>query len=237
MRLPGLLRPPPSLADLEAALLATATRWEAVPPHWTVWLSPRDLGRLAVERESWSYQLSLALADYLEGGDGASEWPVRVELQCSPELSAGRFRVTGGTTDDPPPATSSGEPLPGRPRLRLPAGGTARWGTAMAAGIETDVSLTPGRHVVGRDPSAGIRLNDMTMSPRHVELTVSLDGQHVRLRDLGSLNGTTVDGVPAHVIDLVNGNRIELGRTTLVFQRDPTGEEARDAGRQGGEFE
>jgi pSer/pThr/pTyr-binding forkhead associated (FHA) protein len=56
----------------------------------------------------------------------------------------------------------------------------------------------------------------------------------VRLTDLGSLNGTLVDGIPCVAFDLVDGNRIEIGETTLIFHREDTED---DGGREGGEGE
>jgi two-component system response regulator AtoC len=131
------------------------------------------------------------------------------------------------TPAEPPPLP---EPE-GRPRFTFPAGGTARHGTAAASGIAQEVLLPAGQVVVGRGDGCDIRLDDMTVSPRHLVLEV---GEKVLLRDLGSLNGTVVDGVPAVEASLVDGNRVQLGETTLVFNRDAVDE---DGGRQGGELE
>ncbi len=54
------------------------------------------------------------------------------------------------------------------------------------------VPLRPGRHILGRDPSCDVRLDDDQASRQHVELHVA-DGA-VHIRDLGSTNGTVVDG-------------------------------------------
>ena len=53
--------------------------------------------------------------------------------------------------------------------------------------------------VVGRHPSCDFRLPSIRVSRRHCCLTV-VDG-HVTVRDLGSTNGTTI-----------NGHRVETGR-------------------------
>lgn len=120
----------------------------------------------------------------------------------------------------------------GRPRLVFPAGGSARHGTAAATGAGQEVLLPSGRFVIGRGKDCDLRLPDPAASPRHVALEA---GEQVRLTDLGSLNGTRVDGVPALEVLLVDGNRIDLGATTLVFRRDAGDED--DGGRQGGELE
>lgn len=40
------------------------------------------------------------------------------------------------------------------------------------------------------------------------------------LVDLGSTNGTFVNGQPVRRIEMQDGTRVTLGRTTLVFRRD-----------------
>ncbi len=54
--------------------------------------------------------------------------------------------------------------------------------------------LSPGEVVVGRDAGAGVRLEDPDVSRAHCRLRLTHDGAEVV--DLGSTNGTTVDGVP-----------------------------------------
>ena len=55
----------------------------------------------------------------------------------------------------------------------------------------------------------------------------------MHVRDLGALNGLTVDGVPVVRARLHDGNRLDLGEAQLVFRCDP---ESDDGGRQGGEL-
>ncbi len=136
---------------------------------------------------------------------------------------------------DPPPAGDAAEAgprpavLPGRPRLVAVAGGTLPHGSST---LPPEVELRAGRQVVGRDRETDIRLPHASVSPRHVALDAGEDGT-VRLHDLGSLNGTLVDGVPRATAALTDGNRITLGEAQLVFHSDP---ETDDGGRQGGEL-
>ncbi|MFF6994480.1 FHA domain-containing protein [Streptomyces sp. NPDC008313] len=65
---------------------------------------------------------------------------------------------------------------------------------------------------IGRDPSSGLRLNHETVSRVHAEL--SRQGGLWVLRDLGSTNGTTVNGrrvIGAAVIR--EGDQVGFGRT------------------------
>jgi len=47
-----------------------------------------------------------------------------------------------------------------------------------------------------------------------------VEDDEVVLVDLGSTNGTFVNGEPVRRVILIDGTRITLGRTTLVFRRD-----------------
>lgn len=74
--------------------------------------------------------------------------------------------------------------------------------------------------VIGRGDEAGWVILDEDLSRAHVEIRRGWDG--VQLQDLGSKNGTRVDGarVGAAGIELHDGARIELGNVVLRF-RDP----------------
>ena len=68
---------------------------------------------------------------------------------------------------------------------------------------------------IGSHPSNDFVLSDPTVSRFHCEITVA--GQTARIRDLGSLNGTFVDGTQIVEAHLKNGSAIRLGRSVLSF--------------------
>jgi hypothetical protein len=76
--------------------------------------------------------------------------------------------------------------------------------------------LTEGSTVVGRGQDAQFRLPDTGVSRRHLEVT--WDGQTAMLTDLGSTNGTTVNGTPVQTWRLVDGDVIRMGQSRLVFR-------------------
>jgi len=76
--------------------------------------------------------------------------------------------------------------------------------------------LTEGATVVGRGQDAQFRLPDTGVSRRHVEIT--WDGQTATLADLGSTNGTTVNGTPVQSWQLVDGDVVRVGQSRLVFR-------------------
>ncbi|HEX4628583.1 MAG TPA: sigma-54-dependent Fis family transcriptional regulator, partial [Gemmatimonadales bacterium] len=75
----------------------------------------------------------------------------------------------------------------------------------------------PARVLVGQGPACGFRLRDPSVSRRH--LAVDVAEKLLRVTDLGSKNGTTVEGV--RVIDayLRGGERVRIGGTTLQVHR------------------
>lgn len=92
---------------------------------------------------------------------------------------------------------SAGTPmlfLPPRPPLQLPAEGVL---------------------LIGRSSECQMRLNDADTSRRHAEIVCQ--GGTCTLRDLGSTNGTLVNGrgVREHVLRA--GDRIGIGESSIVF--------------------
>ncbi|MDO5630072.1 MAG: FHA domain-containing protein, partial [Mobilicoccus sp.] len=71
--------------------------------------------------------------------------------------------------------------------------------------------------VIGRDASADITLEDSGISRRHCEIRVTHDGPRIiaSIRDLGSTNGTFVNGENVRSARLVEGDRITVGRSSL----------------------
>ena len=76
--------------------------------------------------------------------------------------------------------------------------------------------LTQGTHVIGRGQDSAFRLPDTGVSRRHLE--ISWDGQTATLSDLGSTNGTTVNGNPVQTWQLNDGDVVRVGHSSLVFR-------------------
>ena len=71
---------------------------------------------------------------------------------------------------------------------------------------------------LGRDPSNSIFLNDMTVSRHHAVIDLSgLDSGAVTIQDLGSLNGTWVDGAIIRKTYIKDGSTIQIGTFRLIF--------------------
>ncbi|MGZ3453738.1 MAG: sigma 54-interacting transcriptional regulator [Polyangiales bacterium] len=72
------------------------------------------------------------------------------------------------------------------------------------------------RCAIGTHESNDLRLDDKKVSRFHCEIV--LDGPEARIRDLGSRNGTIVDGVRVNDAFLRSGSTIQLAGVTLRFE-------------------
>jgi DNA-binding NtrC family response regulator len=79
----------------------------------------------------------------------------------------------------------------------------------------------PSRVLVGTTATCAVRLSDRTVSRRHVALDVV--GRRVRLTDLGSTNGTRVNGIAVAEAFLEGGELIAVGSTSFRLDREDNG--------------
>lgn len=68
---------------------------------------------------------------------------------------------------------------------------------------------------IGRHPDSHLFLDDITVSRRHAEIT-NEEGT-MTIKDLGSLNGTYVNGERVETRVLRTGDELQVGRFKLVF--------------------
>lgn len=88
------------------------------------------------------------------------------------------------------------------------------------------IPLEKGTVILGRGTDADIKLDDELVSRKHCSLTI--DGRNVTVQDMGSTNGTFVDGSPVQKMQLDSDNRLQIGKMVLkVDFKDPS-EEAFD---------
>lgn len=80
----------------------------------------------------------------------------------------------------------------------------------------TRFELAGDRVTVGRHPDSDVFLDDITVSRRHVVLELS-HGGHVLL-DVGSLNGTYINGVRTDgAVTLHSGDEVQVGKFKLLY--------------------
>jgi hypothetical protein len=114
-----------------------------------------------------------------------------------------------GQPEYAPPATAPPPYSRSRVRHLLTVDGSELWH-----------ELHVGSNVIGRGQDADLRLPDTGVSRRHID--VQFDGTIAVLHDLGSTNGTTVNGHRTQSWQLQHGDVIRLGHTVLVYRQDPS---------------
>ncbi len=76
--------------------------------------------------------------------------------------------------------------------------------------------ITKARTIIGRGSDADITIDDTGTSRKHVEIL--WDGKRGQVNDLGSTNGSKLNGVPVTKAPLPPDSVIEIGRTRIVFR-------------------
>ncbi|MDP3235945.1 MAG: sigma 54-interacting transcriptional regulator [Myxococcales bacterium] len=85
-------------------------------------------------------------------------------------------------------------------------------------GDQTDTEFLTGRCQVGSHAGAELQLTDPTVSRFHCEIVV--EGQRAIVKDLGSTNGTFIDGVRVKEGYLRHGSVLSVGNSRLRFDLD-----------------
>jgi hypothetical protein len=193
--------------DNSAQILSRDRR--LVPNTFTIELSPLDFERLGPYAETLTRELTAMLHEYADQQHYVFAGPVGIDFEQEDDLGTGRFRVRSRAAAQveaaprsfrtPPAPASSSRP---RPQVVLEVNGTRH--------------PVVDRVVVGRGTEADLRINDPGVSRRHAELR--LEGDDLVVEDLGSTNGTLVDGERIEERGLHDGATVRIGHTDLVVR-------------------
>ena len=161
------------------------------PNHFTISVSPADGENLAPIEQTLVRELVDAARAHASEEGYRFAGPVEVEIVTAAGLSKGAFRILAEMVEGPPTAE-----------------------VVMADGTRIGVGDEP--VTFGRAPDCTVVLADPTVSKRHAEL--HRDGTDVQLVDLGSTNGTKVNGAGVTKRYLSDGDEIRIGATILRFE-------------------
>lgn len=196
-------------AELVPADIAAALRRECDDTTVT-----RDSGRVLAAND---YVVQVALADHARLGPYFGALCTHLQEVVTAHASEQRYLLAG------------------HPIVRLEIAEDVQVGVCRALGLAVPDGAGPGaltqaaawvtvgservvlaaaRTVIGRGPDADIRLRDPGVSGVHAAISV---GPPAMIEDLGSTNGTVVDGHAVTRAPLRHGSRIVLGVTTLTF--------------------
>lgn len=206
-----------------------------VPNDFVVELGRHDYDRLHPWAEPLGDELAAMVREHAAEHRYSFVGPVTVALELMPDVDTGTFRIRSGVAagdlvdggkvvhaSAPASSVEGAAPpanaLRGRPRLVLAAGGKAPAGSPESRGEEQALFLTHSVTVIGRAVEADLRLNDPGVSRRHAE--IRQESGAFWIIDLGSTNGVRVNDMPVTRRNLLNGDRIEVGSSTLIFRFD-----------------
>jgi len=85
-------------------------------------------------------------------------------------------------------------------------------------GLVVTLDASGPRALLGQSPVCSLRLTDPEVSRRHASLAVT--ATHLQIIDLGSTNGTSVNGVTVKEASLHGGEAIRVGRTVMQVRRE-----------------
>jgi pSer/pThr/pTyr-binding forkhead associated (FHA) protein len=122
-----------------------------------------------------------------------------------------------------PAQAQAGAAMQGTTAYEPPPGGydaPRRQATAMLIVDQTNRrhDLRTGSNIIGRGSDTDLQLLDQGVSRRHLD--VQFDGHYATAYDLGSTNGTTVNGHEISSQGLRHGDVIRVGHTRIVFHQE-----------------
>lgn len=206
---------------LERAMLDNRRRASGaniMPNAYVVELAPVDFATIAPYKTSLVRRLESWLTDRADAHDGALLDRMQVDIRESERVRRRRPLVTAAITD----VTTSQAPARRHRSVsqhtevyRVP--GTTACAFRLLTGGEAGTTFTipEGTSTLGRSPDADIHIEASDVSRRH--LRIERSGARVEITDLGSTNGTRVNGDPVQRATLRNGDEVLVGMQALRF--------------------
>lgn len=204
------------------------------PNEYTVYVSEADRGQFASYEASLLSELQDHLAEHGRREGYALLSPPRVLLKTDEDLSVGEFGIAtrmvqpeGGPAPRVPAAAAPPEPEPEPSATMIYKAREPEPEAAAEPPVEREIvtlevegreiAVTERHVVLGRSQECEIRLADPNVSRLHAELRH--EDATYWLVDLGSTNGTLLNGERVARAELSDGDRITLGETVAVFRR------------------
>jgi hypothetical protein len=178
--------------DLRRTLAPKGT---LVPNSFVVALSPEDDDRFAAIEDELVSELVSVARDHAKEEGYVFLGPVEVIIQADPDLSPGRLLVASEMARGSGPTAT----------LVLPEG--------------RRIPLTDAPVTMGRLPECQIVVGDPNVSRLHAEIRPSEHGSGWEVADLGSTNGTRLNGTQIRTPTLLrSGDEVTVGATTITFE-------------------
>lgn len=182
------------------------------PNHFRVHLHPKDLALFAEYQSALQHQLESWLGDVARRRGFVLVGQIQVELTASERVPRRAIEVTAIIAEQAEPAVGAGGQAPSSPWSRDAGPSPAltlrlRFLNGPQRSLET--SITRPVTTIGRAPSNDLVLDVGDVSRHHARLERA-EGE-LRVVDLGSTNGTRVNGEPVRASVLRPGDEVSFG--------------------------
>ncbi|MGI8684082.1 MAG: FhaA domain-containing protein [Acidimicrobiales bacterium] len=169
-------------------------RGTIAPNAFVFALSPADRERFDSFADALVRELADAAREHARSESYVFVGPVQVALEADESVSPGMFLVSGA--------------------VKEAAGGVAVGALVLSDGSRVPVADEP--VTIGRMADCAIVLTDESVSRRHAE--VRRLGSNIVVVDLGSTNGTKVNGAGVKERRLSDGDEVTVGTTSMRFE-------------------
>ena len=168
------------------------------PNEYHFKLSTPDFDQLG--SEALANELADNLTQYAKRQHYAFVGPVAVIFEEDTDLAKGNFNLISDSVPGNAVPVTTQEQSENHPMLEING---------------NRYLLTKDRTILGRGSGCDIVIDDPGISRRHLGIDITPDG--VIARDLGSTNGTYVEGHQTPAATLLDGNTITIGRTRIFY--------------------
>ncbi|MGA9761816.1 MAG: DUF3662 and FHA domain-containing protein [Gaiellaceae bacterium] len=201
-----------------------------VPNEYTVYLSPPDRDQFSSYEEALCNELQEYLGEHAQRERYALPSAPLVRIETDDDLEIGVFGIaakmvrTSRSVPVEQPLAQPAVPAPPPPAYETQA---YRPSLPLETAVPTYALLYEGRHVplrdttvvLGRSRDCDVHIADPNVSRRHAEVRSEGNGVYT-LIDLGSTNGTELNGKRVSHERLSEGDTIAIGAVELTFVRE-----------------
>jgi hypothetical protein len=163
-----------------------------VPNKFTVRLAPGDHARFESLGPALIDEFTQLVQQHAAAQHYSFAGGIDIKLQKDPSLSEGMVAIDSVNVK-----------------------GAVAWNPVLDIGGKR-YPITKGRTIIGRGSDADITVDDTGTSRKHIEIL--WDGSRAQVNDLGSTNGSKLNGEPLSQAPLPPDSVIEIGRTRIVFR-------------------
>lgn len=176
-----------------------------VPNDFTVTLASKELQFLINSNSSrFIQEMCKEITDYINEQEYTLVGAISIKTEASEKITSGSLQVIGVVKRSAATPVNNAQASPEHPILEIEG---QEW------------QLTEPVTIIGRGSESDIIISDSGVSRRHLEIRITPLG--IIANDLGSTNGTFVEGHRIKAATLLDGNELTIGRTHILFWSSP----------------